>query len=370
MDARLQLQRRRRAQVLLGLWVAILLLAVLFREVLFPFVMGALLAYLIAPAVRWLSDRTLFGRRLNRLSAVLLLYALGFALLFLGARLILPNLYRETLRLAARLTTTLEGSSADLQQAWLNAHQWMHSHGLEIGENEDLTAPPPRIDIAEALREWPQALQGRLLQALGIGRQVLRSLFGAVYTTILILVTGALFVLVKEQIFAFVRTLMPDRGGSGLDQLSLRLERRLSGVVRGQLTICLINGALTLVGLLLFRVEFPFVLAAQATVFSLIPIFGTFISSVPILLVALQGGLGVGISMLGWILAIHGLEAYLLNPKILGGAARIHPLVILFALVAGEHSFGLWGAFLAAPVAAVAVATYEQAEAWAESGAV
>jgi predicted PurR-regulated permease PerM len=228
--------------------------------------------------------------------------------------------------------------------------------------------PPPKLDLAEALHDLPRALQGRLFEAFGIGRQILRTLFGGIYTSILILVTAALFLLGREQIFEFVRTLLPERGGGGLEQLSVRLERRLSGVVRGQLTICLVNGLLTLIGLLLFRVEFPFVLAAQATGFSLIPIFGTFISSVPILIVALQGGLPIGLSMLAWILAVHALEAYLLNPRILGGAARIHPLLILFALVAGEHYFGLWGAFLAAPIAAIAVAAFEQAEAWADSG--
>src|SRR5271155_399142 len=136
MEARLQLQRRRRAQVRLGMWSAILLVAVLFREVLFPFFMGALLAYLLAPAVAYLSAKPIFGRTFPRLASLLFVYAVGLGLFFLAARLLLPNLYRETLRLAARLTLTIESSSNQADAAWLKLHSWMHSHGLETGEGE------------------------------------------------------------------------------------------------------------------------------------------------------------------------------------------------------------------------------------------
>jgi predicted PurR-regulated permease PerM len=51
-----------------------------------------------------------------------------------------------------------------------------------------------------------------------------------------------------------------------------------------------------------------------------------------------------------WIVGIHFIEANLLNPKIIGTAAKIHPVLVIFSLILGEHSYGLVGALLAVPV--------------------
>ena len=54
-----------------------------------------------------------------------------------------------------------------------------------------------------------------------------------------------------------------------------------------------------------------------------------------------------------WIIGIHQLEANVLNPKIMGDAAKVHPVLVIFALIAGEHFFGIVGALLAVPVLSV-----------------
>jgi predicted PurR-regulated permease PerM len=116
--------------------------------------------------------------------------------------------------------------------------------------------------------------------------------------------------------------------------------------------VCLLNGTLTFIGLLVLQIPFPFALAALATVFYLVPIFGTIISTAPVVLLALtSGGVSKALLALALILAIHALEAYILNPKIIGDASRIHPVLIVLALVIGEHHFGLVGALLAFPAA-------------------
>jgi predicted PurR-regulated permease PerM len=57
--------------------------------------------------------------------------------------------------------------------------------------------------------------------------------------------------------------------------------------------------------------------------------------------------------VLAWIVGIHQLEAHVLNPKIMGDAARVHPVLVVFALLAGEHTAGLVGALLAVPVLSI-----------------
>jgi len=161
------------------------------------------------------------------------------------------------------------------------------------------------------------------------------------------------------RILGFFETLVPAAWRPDLQRLVRGIDAGLSGVVRGQLTIMLVNGTLTLIGLLILKVPFAFALAFLATILYVVPIFGTILSSIPIVLLALTGGgLSKGLLALGWILVIHALETYVLNPKIMGDASKIHPVLIVLALVVGERSSGIVGALLAVPVASVVVAVF------------
>ena len=114
---------------------------------------------------------------------------------------------------------------------------------------------------------------------------------------------------------------------------------------------------MTYIGLLIFHVKYPLLLAGIAATMSLIPIFGSILSSVPIVAIGLISSgtfdLKQGLFVLGWIIGIHLVEANFLNPKIMGDAAKIHPVLVVFALIAGEHSYGLVGALFAVPVASM-----------------
>jgi len=152
-------------------------------------------------------------------------------------------------------------------------------------------------------------------------------------------------------------------------------DRGLSGVIRGQLVICLVNGVLTFVGLLIFDVKYALLLSVVAGVMSLIPIFGSILSTIPIVALALVStdhGVDVfkGVAAFLWILGIHFVEANFLNPHILGNAAKMHPVLVVFALIAGEHTFGLVGALFAVPVASViqTLFVYFRKRAWRGEG--
>lgn len=153
-----------------------------------------------------------------------------------------------------------------------------------------------------------------------------------------------------KRVTAFFFSIVPIEDRETFDAFLGRLDYGLSGVVRGQITICLVNGFLTLIGLLILKIKFALLLATIATIFSLIPIFGSILSTIPIVLVGLTSGIWTAVLSLAWIIGIHFLEANLLNPKIMGDAAKIHPVVIVLSLVAGEHFYGLAGALFAVPI--------------------
>jgi len=156
-----------------------------------------------------------------------------------------------------------------------------------------------------------------------------------------------------KKIQNFLKSLVSSEHKDSFNQFLAKIETGLSGVVRGQLTICFINATLTLIGLLVLKVKFSFLLATLAGIFSLVPIFGSIISTIPIVIVGMTQSFATGLFALLWIAGIHLIEANFLNPKILGNTAKIHPVIIILALVTGKHFWGIGGAILAVPIASI-----------------
>lgn len=207
--------------------------------------------------------------------------------------------------------------------------------------------------LDDAVDNLAQTAGKVLSDAFVFGQRLLGKVSGLLFATLITFMVAAFVSIDVPEIIRFFRSLFPERKQESLGKLLTQINRGLSGVIRGQLLICLVNGVLTGIGLFIFKVKFAFVLAVFAGVMSLIPVFGTIISSVPCVLIALTQGWSIGLAVAGWIAGIHFLEGNLLNPKIIGGSARIHPAIVVFALVAGQHVYGILGALLAVPIASL-----------------
>jgi len=211
--------------------------------------------------------------------------------------------------------------------------------------------------IKSWLGERMKSTEGQTRRALEWGQKFVTAIVSGVARLVLVLMVAAFILIDMARIRMFLRSLVPPQYQVDYDHIIRGVDQGLSGVIRGQLIICLINGCFTYIGLLLFKVKYPLLLAGLASAMSLIPIFGSVLSSVPIVAIALvaSGHFDVfrGLKVLVWIILIHQVEANILNPKIMGNAAKIHPVLVVFSLIAGEHSYGLVGALFAVPVASI-----------------
>lgn len=207
--------------------------------------------------------------------------------------------------------------------------------------------------LDDALENFAEASGRKLTDVVSLGQRLVSKLTGAMLSTLVTFMVAAFISIDVPRIIQFFRSLFPAREQEAFSSLLRDLNRGLSGVIRGQLVICLVNGFLTWIGLFFLGVKFSFVLAVIAGTLSLIPVFGTIISTVPCVLIGLTQSVTTGLLVLGWILFIHFVEGNILNPKIIGSSARIHPALIVFALIAGEHSYGILGALLAVPIASI-----------------
>jgi predicted PurR-regulated permease PerM len=246
---------------------------------------------------------------------------------------------------------------------------------FHIQTNE--TRPEP-ASLEDKLRTFVKktllGLQDKLNDVVRLGQSLIVGFIRGIFLFFFTLMIGAFILIDLEKVHGFLRSLFPANVRDDYDVIIAGIDRGLSGVIRGQLVICVINSLFTYVGLLTFGVKYKLILAMVAGLMSLIPIFGSILSSVPIVIVALvSGDEGIdifrGVAMTLWIIGIHFIEANVLNPKIIGTAAKIHPVLVIFSLFLGEHAFGLVGALLAVPVlsAISVVFMYLYRKAWKDT---
>lgn len=389
---------RRRILFLAISGVVVVTLFVAVREVLLPFILAMIIAYVLTPLVQ-LCERA----RMPRSVSILAVYAVTLSLIYVSAAAIAPRLYAETINLArdtpalARNLATSWGPRVDeWVQGYLTlggqrppvakkdenlpAFQVVQSEdggfSVELKAGVDLVqASPNQWRVVRHREQSAEAFRVRELMNVGLERLVGfvklnaleiiklgQSLITQVARTILLvfmtLMVAGYLMHTRETVLGFFRSLPPPSAQAGFDRLLWRIDRGVAGVVRGQLLICAVNGVLSAIGFWMFGLKYWPILAIVAAIMSLIPIFGSILSSVPAVMIGLTQDFWTALWVLLWILGIHQVEANLLNPKIIGVAAKIHPVLVVLALIIGEHFFGLWGALLAVPTLSLAQSVF------------
>ena len=121
---------------------------------------------------------------------------------------------------------------------------------------------------------------------------------------------------------------------------------------RAQLIISLINTVLTAICLCFLKVKAVALLSTIVFMCGLIPVLGMWISSAPIIIMAINsGGVSLGLWALLVIIVIHLIEAYILNPRIVSSVMRINPVMTLIILYIAHGLIGMWGMLLGVPIA-------------------
>ena len=150
-------------------------------------------------------------------------------------------------------------------------------------------------------------------------------------------------------------SLLPQRHAETIRQQLALVDRTLAGFVRGQATVCLVLAAYYGIGLTVIGVDFGLVVGIGIGLISFIPYLGSitgFVVSVGIALAQFDSWLPVGL-VVGLFAFGQFLEGYVLTPRLVGDRVGLHPVWVIFALLAGGSLFGFVGLLLAVPAAAV-----------------
>ena len=326
-----------RQVVFWALAVAVLVLALwLLREILLPFVAGMAIAYLLDP----LANR-IERLGVNRLIAAVLIVGIFATTLVLLGILIVPILANQLTALIAKLpeyVAKVQGLVTDPSRPWLSKI---------VGEGF-LDAQQSTGELVKQGVGWLAAF----LASLWAGGRALISILSLLVVTP---VVAFYFIYDWPRMVAAVDSWVPRPHQETIRALGREINAAIAGFVRGQSGVCVILGAYYAVALTLAGLNFGLLIGLIAGVITFIPYVGS--------LTGLIVGLGVAIAQF-WpdytsILMILGIfvfgqfvEGNVLSPKLVGESVGLHPVWLIFALLAFAYLFGFVGLLLAVPLAA------------------
>ncbi len=184
--------------------------------------------------------------------------------------------------------------------------------------------------------------------------------FGTIFNLLLMVLISIYLLLEREKITNGLLAMIPSTVRDQSLELFYAVERSLVKYLRGQLLLCAIMGVLGW-AIMFFTVgQYALAVGAWVAATEIIPVLGAFLGAIPAVAIALfvpQGGFVEALIVAGLFLLAQQVEGNVLVPRIQGGSTGVHPLVVLFATLAGTALYGILGAIFAVPVVAILAAT-------------
>lgn len=331
------------ARFLRRLQWALLVLAIgwlvwLLGPVLTPFVVAALLGWLGDPLV----DRLQRAGR-SRNTAVILVFTLMVVLVALLLLLLVPMIQRQVLTLVDSMPHYRDWFIGTVLP-WIEQHTGLH-----------LVAWMDPDYLVEQLRTHWEKAGGFATTALGYLSRSGFALFAWVANIVLIPVLTFFFLRDWDSFVERIASLIPRDQLEVVTRLATQSSAMLGGFLRGQFTVMLILGALYGFGLWAVGLDLGLLIGLIAGLLTFVPYLGP------------TGGVLFGViaalvqfgdwKHVAGVLAVFGIgqviESYFLTPKLVGDRIGLHPVAVIFAVLAGGQLFGFLGMLLALPVAAV-----------------
>ncbi len=353
--------------------LALLLLAALFawfawsiRSVLNPLLLGYLCAFILHPLVQRI-ERLGLSRRI----AVNLTFVGGF----LAASAILLGLTLQIRSLAIEVyeSATVEDRPAVAETEPLDVQQRLQARldefsvslkkiGIDLGPIQVPDMSQLRELASEFLKEHGDQAAGAGLRGVRFLLAFLGRLLKLAGLFILLPLYTYYFLFELERINAFVRRHLPRSDRARLARVGERIGRMIASFFRGRLSVAFLKGAFLSLGLWAAQIDYALLFGMLTGLLSIVPFIGSLTGFVLALVVGiLDHGVWGSLLRTGIVFGLgEVLEGYVLIPKILGSELRLHPMVVIAAILAGGAAGGIFGVLVALPVTAAVVILVEE----------
>jgi predicted PurR-regulated permease PerM len=303
-----------------------------FNQVVFILFISIVMGTVFRPAVAWLHRRGL-----PRIAGVILVYLLLLALLIGFVLLLFPLIVEQGTTIAA----AVPGYYQSLREWMVN-----YPNQMIVRLSEFLPATLPGL---EPVQQTVQQMLASAGQALGYMALAAKAIFMA----IVILLLAFHWTLDGPRTIQSLLLLVPKGQRESISELISAMETKVGFYIAGQGVLCLAIGIMALVAYLIIGLPNALVLALVAGVLEAVPMIGPLLGAIPAAVIALS----IAPSKLVWVivatLVIQQMENSLLVPRVMRKAVGVNPFVSLLALFAFSSLFGIAGALMAIPLAAI-----------------
>lgn len=332
----------KRLVIVLVILVSIYIINMALKE--FPFLsdifitlmISIIIAYALNPIINKLEER-----KISRFRGVIIVYLSILAIFLILAIKIIPNSGREIRRLVSNLPMYFEEISNFIDGFYTKYYSTLGGlppifQGIETVVLDNL------IKFEKLIGDYLSAFVATII---GVASKVV----SIVLTPILVLY----FLVDKEYFKDLLIKLIPSRFKEDTLYLAAIIDTSLRQFIKGRLIMSLYAGVMTTIMLLVFGIEFPFVIGFITGVADIIPYLGPLLGYIPAVFFAvIQSPIKAIWISIFWVL-IQWTENNLVAPKIIGENMGMHPMVILLSIIIGGGVFGVLGMIISVPLVAI-----------------
>ncbi len=306
-----------------------------FHQVVFILFVAIIMCTVIRPVVTGLHRRGL-----PRTAGVILVYTLLLALLIGFGLLLFPLIVEQGATVAGTVPTYYDSLREGIVHF---PNQWIGRLGAFLPVTLSGLSSPPST----------QQTGGQMLDSAGQALGYLASAANSLFTATALLLLAFYWTLDGPRAIQSLLLLLPQNQREIIGELIGAMESKVGFYIVGQGVLCLIVGILALVAYLLIGLPNAPVLALMAGLLEAVPMVGPLLGAIPASVIALS----ISPTKLVWVvvatLAIQQLENSLLVPRVMRKAVGVNPFVTLLAIFAFSSLFGVAGALMAIPIAAI-----------------
>ncbi|QNO16080.1 AI-2E family transporter [Alkalicella caledoniensis] len=296
-----------------------------------PLFVALVIAYLLNPIVVFLQNR-----KVPRGVAVLIIYLLLFVMLF---------------ALINRFIPVVAGEIARLQSFVPEYTRYTTDFILDINDQINRLELPEAIQ--QSIQDTTQNIELRLTGFLESLPGIVTNIALGAFQVFLVLVYT--FYLLRDyySVQEFLFKLISPKRKQTVIKVLREIDESMGNYIRGQFINCLFIGVTCYIGLRILNVDFALILGIIAGITNIIPYFGPWIGAVPAIIVAAFTDPMLALKVIIWYVIVQQIESNVVAPQVLGKKMGMHPLLVIFSLIAGGKFMGILGMIIGVPVVAI-----------------
>lgn len=320
--------------VILFILLALILFRIkIIRDIIYLVFISFILAYVLKP----LNER-LVHMGLNRcVSAVLLIIVVIF-MCILSITFLIPTLFRES----ANISDTIYKIQVFISE--------LYERTKPISNNKLFYNVLQNI-YSRANTTFDNAFNNAFERILKLGEDL--------FSLAIVPIVSYYFLADGKDIGNTVLTLFPVKSRNIIKKVCRDIDKILGRYIATQVILCIIVGILTMIVLVLLKVDFPLMLSLLNAFFNIIPYFGPIFGALPAIIVAFLKSPQVALWTAIWLYLIQQVEGNIISPKFIGDNISMHPLVVILLLIIGGKLWGFFGMVLAVPIGVIIKVIYE-----------